>query len=205
MAVKGRKHPPDCGHCEALRGRPSGFAGKRHTDEAKRKIAAWGTGRPSPKSADQRAQISATLTGRSLSAEHRAKIGAAHKGRTWTPEQRARISATLKGHAVSPATREKLGEAAARQLSTTPRAGTQPEQIMAAILEWAGVEFEGQRRFGRYVVDFYLPQSCAVLEVDGRYWHRDRPPEQRDAALLGQGVSTVHHVTDTDLETRGWL
>lgn len=42
------------------------------------------------------------------------------------------------------------------------------EEIVAAlILDDNGIEYEANKRIGRYVVDFYIPELKAILEVDG--------------------------------------
>jgi very-short-patch-repair endonuclease len=71
---------------------------------------------------------------------------------------------------------------------------------MAALLEEAGVSYEPQVRFGRYVADFWLPATNEVIEVDGVYWHPDGPDEERDQYLLSNGVSRVSHITDMQLK-----
>jgi very-short-patch-repair endonuclease len=72
---------------------------------------------------------------------------------------------------------------------------------MAALLEEAGVSYEPQVRFGRYVADFYLPETNVVIEVDGVYWHPNGPDGARDQYLLEQGVTAVLHITDEQLKT----
>ena len=59
-------------------------------------------------SAETRARISATKSGKKRSAEFRATIKAAHLGRKFTPEHRANISAARIGKKLSPETRAKL-------------------------------------------------------------------------------------------------
>lgn len=42
------------------------------------------------------------------------------------------------------------------------------EEIVAAlILDDNGIEYEPNKRIGRYIVDFYIPELKAILEVDG--------------------------------------
>jgi hypothetical protein len=155
------------------------------------------------------------------SPEHYAKVSAALKGYQWSdeqkaamrtaaqrPERRAKISRALQGHPVSTKTRAAVAAQNRARYDggwvNRHWSGTQPEQLMAAILEWAGVDFIGQHRIGRYVVDFYLPDTRAVIEVDGTYWHPDGPNPERDAALVAAGASVVHHITDERLAARGW-
>lgn len=79
-------------------------------------------------------------------------------------------------------------------------AGTVPELQMAGIFEATGIEYDWQVRFGRYVVDFYLPRTNEVVEVDGVYFHPNGPDRARDQYLLDRGVAAVHHITDVELK-----
>lgn len=74
---------------------------------------------------------------------------------------------------------------------------------MAELLDTAGISYEWQHRIGRYVVDFYLPDVNAVIEVDGVYWHPNGPDERRDSYLRHKGVSAIYHVTDRELQEHG--
>lgn len=78
----------------------AGKRGQNLSPEHAAKLAAANKGRTYPKRgpmpAEQRAKISAALTGKRKAPEHAAKVGAAHKGRAKSPEERAKISATLK-------------------------------------------------------------------------------------------------------------
>lgn len=71
------------------------------TPEARAKVGASRVGKPTnkgvPKTAEQKAKISASLKGRKQSEETRAKKRAAHLGTKQSPETRAKISAALKG------------------------------------------------------------------------------------------------------------
>jgi very-short-patch-repair endonuclease len=140
---------------------------------------------------EQRAKISAARkgVGHPRSAETRAKISAYQKGRPKSAEWKKMMSARMMGN---------------RNGAATMWCGTWPEQVMAAILEHAGVEFEAQKWIGRVCVDFYLPESNSVIEVDGSRWHQDEKREvSRDAALLATGIAFVHHVND-DLLKEWW-
>ena len=103
----------------------------------------------------------------------------------------------------TPETLEKIARIRADQMKNgvglAPTAGTGPELKMARILEETGIEYEWQHPFGRYVVDFWLPRSKEVVEVDGVYWHPNGPDCARDQYLLDRGVVEVHHITDLEL------
>lgn len=71
--------------------------------------------------------------------------------------------------------------------------------IERTVREWLAVDHiraEPQKRFGRYTVDFYLPDFHAAIEVDGDYWHTtlDKPAhvkKRRDDYLTGVGISLI--------------
>lgn len=71
--------------------------------------------------------------------------------------------------------------------------------IERAVREWLAIDHiraEPQKRFGRYTVDFYLPDFHAAIEVDGDYWHTtlDKPAhvkQRRSDYLTGMGLSLI--------------
>lgn len=71
--------------------------------------------------------------------------------------------------------------------------------IERTVREWLAIDHiraEPQKRFGRYTVDFYLPDFHAAIEVDGDYWHTvmDKPAhvkKRRDDYLTAQGLSLI--------------
>jgi len=81
---KGVPYPP---------GRIPAMKGKRHTTEARAKIAAAGTGRKQTESARQK--LSIARKGKPLSHEHKARLGALHKGTKLTEEHKRKIAATV--------------------------------------------------------------------------------------------------------------
>ena len=50
-------------------------------------------------------------------------------------------------------------------------ANTKPELAMESMLLTAKIPYEKQKRFGRYIYDFYLFNHNIIIEVDGIYWH----------------------------------
>ena len=76
-----------------------------------------------------------------------------------------------------------------------PWANTRIEIIMQELLTELGIEFETQKRFGRYQVDIYIPSCQLVIECDGEYWHRFENPRKRsrrDSYIRRQGFSLWH-------------
>ncbi len=72
---------------------------------------------------------------------------------------------------------------------------TSLERLLYGALAELGQRFQPQRRFGRMIVDAYLPDCRTAVEVDGEYWHsrpenieRDRRKEQ---FLKGEGIRLV--------------
>ena len=85
---------------------------------------------------------------------------------------------------------------------------TRPERILAEFLYDCGYEFVREQRFGRYRVDFYLPEYHLAFEADGEFWHghneRFRPGyyQQRDGYLLEQFSLPVVRLTDREIQER---
>ncbi|HLE79916.1 MAG TPA: DUF559 domain-containing protein [Dehalococcoidia bacterium] len=77
------------------------------------------------------------------------------------------------------------------------------EDFVARALTLRGYEFERNKPFGPYFVDFYLPHTNLVVEVDGDYWHN--LPQQRakairrDAYLRACGVG-LYHLTEAAIK-----
>lgn len=76
------------------------------------------------------------------------------------------------------------------------------EIALRELLKKAGFEFEEQIRFGRYIVDAWLPNDNLVFEADGSFWwwHKDKNREvKRDEYLCRRGVVAVIHLDEHDL------
>ena len=54
-----------------------------------------------------------------------------------------------------------------------------------------GIDFEFQKRIGKYWVDFYLPSRNLIVELDGNYWHK-KPNAKRDLFIKNQGFNLKH-------------
>ena len=99
--------------------------------------------------------------------------------------------------------RQRIAIGVARYAAKFPNEKTPLEYSLARLLTEMGLEFEEQKRFGRYVVDAYDPKNKLVWEADGAYWHQDREKERvRDAYLINYGISAVIHLDEVDL--KGW-
>ena len=157
-------------------GRPSGRKGKKYP----------GTGRWRGKHLplEMRAKISATVS-LSLIGNQRAK------GNTFAHTQEAK-------------TKIAIGIAKAYAQGAYWHNGpTYLEYALQLLLEDAGFEFEAQKRFGRYVVDAYVPSRNLVFEADGMFWnhHKDKIREaKRDKYLVDKGATAVVHLTEADLD-----
>ena len=86
-------------------------------------------------------------------------------------------------------------------ISTHPDKFDSSYEVLAAIvLVHNRIVSEMQRKIGRYQVDFYLPDLCVVLEIDGeRHTNRKTYDTARDNAIkkkLGPGWDIVRIKTD---------
>lgn len=85
----------------------------------------------------------------------------------------------------------------------SPKSGTRIEQILVGFLRAAGYAVEEQRRFGRCVVDAYLPERHVAFEADGEYWHgrpeRVAADERRDGYLLREHGLPVVRMTGIEV------
>lgn len=117
----------------ALKGRPvapevlAKRIGRQQSPETVEKRAAKNRGKHynlgHKLTAEQRAKLSAALTGRTLTAEHCLKMSVARKGRsinsghTWTSEQKENIRRKLQGHTVTLEAREKMRQGTKARMS----------------------------------------------------------------------------------------
>jgi len=85
--------------------------GKKHTPEARAKMAASQTGLKRPKSKEHRRKISEFLKGRVISEETRKKIGEANRGKRLTQEQVSKLSKALRGRGINENQRAALRRA----------------------------------------------------------------------------------------------
>lgn len=84
------------------------------------------------------------------------------------------------------------------------RGQTKLEIIVAAVLGDLEIEYEREKRIGRYSIDFYVPGKNLVIECDGEYWH-SKPKAQekdarRDAYLVSHGY-TIIRLPEADIKS----
>jgi very-short-patch-repair endonuclease len=154
--------------------------------ESRDKQAAALRGRPRPEEVNKK--VSESLTGRKLSEAHKAKLR-----RPVSAETKEKLSQALRGRKSYTATevnranmsrarrawmasltedqRAQHAEQSAKNLRNPRYSNTGLERRAAEILEEHGIAYVPQKHFGRFRVDFYLPQFSIALEVDGTYWH----------------------------------
>ncbi len=137
------------------------------------------------------------MKGKEITDEYRARLSQAQKKVIHTSEWNAAISRSLKRH------REKE---CSKGCCSPVRSPTSLEYALQLLLEDAGLEYEAQKRFGRYTVDSWVPSHKLVFEADGEYWHRrkgEKRERQRDTYLIGKEPMAVIHLTEYDLDP--WL
>lgn len=78
---------------------------------------------------------------------------------------------------------------------------TDIEAIVEKCLQSMGIRYEWEKRFGRYRVDFYLPEYNTAIECDGTYWHQDKAEHEkkRDTELKEVYGILVRRFTDKQI------
>ena len=164
------------------------------------------------RSPEMRARISNTLKGRKLTPQRRARIGDALRGRKHGPmpeEIKLSISNTKSGVRAN-IDYERVATSVAKAYERNPGFNRSSgisslEFALQLLLETAEFDYRTQVRFGRYVVDAWVPEYGLVFEADGSYWHSLNPgrDQKRDKYLLNCGVTAVIRLNEHDLN--GWL
>lgn len=182
-------------------------AGKELSEEHRNAISQGLTGRPT--SEETRRKRSQSLQGHEVSEEVRQKIGNANRGREDseetkqrkreaqqkmdTPEYRAKLSAGVKKALENPEYVEN--HAKAMSIVHRTKKPTSIEIIVATLLGSLEIEYEAQKRIGRYHVDFFVESKQLVIECDGTYWHGIESVKERDirknAFLLEKGYKVL--------------
>ncbi len=147
------------------------------------------------------ANLSASLTGRKLSIEHRRELSRIHTGIKFSKRHKARKSQAGKLHMETILPKDCECAAHHPELYQNFGFGVQTglERKLYELLSSADFNFEKQTRFGRYVVDAWVPSHQLVFEADGSYFHPDGPSTERDEYLLSHGALAVIHLTEEDL------
>lgn len=128
-----------------------------------------------------RSQYSAAKKGKKSSIETRAKISAAHKGLIRSEEHKANLRKERRkeGSKYSQAQKdryaslseEEKGELNEKRLKAVRNKNTDIEAYVARQLDRNKVVYEQQKRIGRYLVDFLIPDQHHIVEVNGCWWH----------------------------------
>ncbi|HEC64451.1 MAG TPA: DUF559 domain-containing protein [bacterium] len=131
-----------------------------------------------------------------------------NKGLTKSTDSRILVASKAKeGKPRSAAVRTKVALGVARAWERgVYNKPTSLEHALDLLLQDAGIEYEAQVRFGKYIVDAYVSSHNLVFEADGMFWwnHKDINRERRrDTYLINKGVLAVIHLNDNDLNP--WL
>jgi very-short-patch-repair endonuclease len=130
-------------------------------------------------------------TGKKLSEEHKAKLSkwhlgkkAPHIGVPRTEETKKKISDFWKTHKriLSLETRKKhsLNMIYKMKNHIIPSNNTKIEKLMKIELEKRNIKHIQQWKYELGIADFYLPETNAVIECDGLYWHNRPEVIERD-------------------------
>lgn len=103
------KHFDDEKNVNIARSASAPFTGRKHSNEAKKKISAFHKGKVV--SPEHRRSLSESRIGKPLLPHHKEKVIATNKNRVWSEETRQKLSKSLKGRVVSKETRKKLSDA----------------------------------------------------------------------------------------------
>ena len=76
---------------------------------------------------------------------------------------------------------------------------------MEDALHKLGFSYLVEYPIGRYSVDFALPLMFVVIEVDGRYWHRDKTRDLRKERFLRKYGWHVIRFHEDEITTVGNL
>jgi len=101
-----------------------------------------------------------------------------------------------------PEVREKYRKTGQMGYQKAFRSISGPHKEALKILESLGLECEIEKLFDPYSIDIYIPSLNLAVEIDGRYWHRNRQSRDRarDAYLKSHfGLQTIR-VWEDELE-----
>ena len=80
---------------------------------------------------------------------------------------------------------------------------TRLEETVASALSKMNIKYDEQVQFGKWFVDFVLPEHKIVIEADGNYWHdikeRWSKRAKRDVLITGLGYRIFHIAQDSIL------
>lgn len=215
---KGYKHTPEArakisaaniGHEGYWKGRTSPQKGARWTPEQRLLQSQRQKGKPRSPEATRKAAES--NRGKKLSPEHVEIIRRNSIGRKASPEARANMAASQRAYWQSRPEDERRAHLDKLHAATKDITESWIENYYAQQLDMQGIIYERQKRIGWYRVDFYVPATNTVIEVNGCYWHccevcgytnkhkgKQEADEKRYAYLRGKGY-TVAVIWEHDL------
>lgn len=128
------------------------------------------------------------------SLELRRRRSESNRKRIWTEESRKRASISAERIGPERAKRrwanttleERQRHMRPAQIASGQNCASRIELLAKDVLEELGIPFEWQKPFGRYIVDFYLPEFPLILECDGEQWHNVSYDEKRDSEIFSQ-------------------
>lgn len=84
-------------------------------------------------------------------------------------------------------------------MGVLPKEDTQQERLVAEVLSEFGLRYVEQYVFGKFTVDFWLPELNMVVEADGPFGHYRKADMERDGILYNDHkVELIIHVTSSD-------
>ena len=79
---------------------------------------------------------------------------------------------------------------------------TPQERLVADALAELGLRYNEQQQFGKYIVDFWLPEINVVVEADGPHGHYKKRDLKRDSDLYAEhDINLIMHIVSDDLDT----
>lgn len=90
--------------------------------------------------------------------------------KTRNPKEASSLSRKLGRYKLTKKGREKLREIGMRAAKQN-KCDTKPELIFEKKLKEDNLTYEKQKRIGKYLVDFFIPQTNTIIEIYGDYWH----------------------------------
>jgi very-short-patch-repair endonuclease len=133
-------------------------------------------------------------------AQYSKTLAVVNKGRpnttVWTYEMRKAKSEWRKQlHIDHPETHPN------RKLAGNRKKMSYPEQVAFDYLTGTGVQFEHNKKIGKYFPDFVI--GNLIIEIDGKQWHKDKEKDtQRDLILNSHGYTVIRISTDENIESK---
>ena len=150
--------------------------GKKRTPEVSAKLSAALKGKK--RTPETKARISAVQKGRignrkgaKQSPEAIEKMAAAHRGKKQSPEHIAKIKASHQARWRQLSDEEKARKIKPLRESSKEITNSWLEEVYAQKLDEQGIIYERQKYIGWYKVDFYIPVTNTIVELNGCWWH----------------------------------